>query len=50
MVVGDDVADARELLEVGGRDRTGEAQLDLVVGEVAQGVDAVDLRPAGRRG
>ena len=30
-------------LEGRGRDRAGEAQLDLVVGEVAQGVDPVDL-------
>ena len=45
VVLGDDVADARQRLELGGRDRAREAQLDLVMGEVAQRLDAVD---AGR--
>ncbi len=44
------VGDARQALELGPRHGPGEAQLDLVVGEVAQGLDAVDLAPAGRRG
>ena len=43
MVVRAHVAHARQRLELGRRDRAREPQLDLVVGEVAQGVDAVDL-------
>ena len=41
--VDDDVADAVEARERLGRDRAGEAQLHLVVGEVAQALDAVHL-------
>src|SRR3970040_984089 len=43
VVVDSHVADAREGLEGGGRDGAGEAQLDLVVGEIPQGVDGADL-------
>src|SRR3990170_2904828 len=43
VVVDSHVADAREGLERGGRDGAGEAQLDLVVGEIPQGIDRVDL-------
>ena len=43
MVLGRDVADARQDLELGGRHRPGERELDLVVGEVAQRLDPVDL-------
>ncbi len=46
MVVDDDVADTGEALELRQRHRAGEAELDLVVGEIAQGVDAVDLDDA----
>ena len=37
------VADARQRLEGGGRNVAGEAQLDLVMGQVAQAFDRVEL-------
>ena len=44
--VGLDVADARQTLEDGGRDRRREGQLDVVEGELADGLDPVDLDEA----
>ena len=50
VVVDHDVAHAGQRLELGGRHRAGEAQLDLVVGEVAQRVDRVEPARSGPRG
>src|SRR5574340_1051678 len=43
MVVGDELADARERLERGCRHRARETHLDLVMREVAQSFDRVEL-------
>ena len=45
-----DVADAGQRREGADGHVAGEPQLDLVVGEVAEGLDAVDLDEDARRG